>query len=214
MSCTLYPPRKHATDTRLPLYGANALIIVVLVRVFVHHVAAAVFCRTFVCVEKKLLTNDWWLKVMWQFHRGCQFFTARRYASAVFAVVVCSSVCLSVTSRYCIIVSKRLYGSNWFLSWRLSITYAIQKRCCKKIRVSLKVRLLISGTVSQTLDLENFATASRSRCQQNSSTVQLVDDTYDARRVVAGRREFIQSEQNRKQKGKEYTRHTNTKIFK
>ena len=151
---------------------------------------------------------------MWQFHRGCQFFTARRYASAVFAVVVCSSVCLSVTSRYCIIVSKRLYGSNWFLSWRLSITYAIQKRRCKKIRVSLKVGLLISGTVSQTLDLENFATASRSRCQKNSSTVQLVDDTYDARRVVAGRREFIQSEQNRKQKGEEYTRHTNTKIFK
>ena len=29
-------------------------------------------------------------------------FTARRYASAVLAVVVCPSVCLSVTSRYCI----------------------------------------------------------------------------------------------------------------
>jgi len=30
------------------------------------------------------------------------FVTARRYASAVLAVVVCLSVCLSVTSRYCI----------------------------------------------------------------------------------------------------------------
>jgi len=27
-------------------------------------------------------------------------FTARRYASAIYAVVVCSSVCLSVTRRY------------------------------------------------------------------------------------------------------------------
>ena len=42
-----------------------------------------------------------------------------------------------------------------------------------------------SGTLSQTLDLENFVTASRPRCQQNSSTVELVDDTYDGRRVVA-----------------------------
>ena len=35
-----------------------------------------------------------------------------------------------------------------------------------------------SGTLSQTLDLQNCATASRSRCQQNSSTMELVDDTY------------------------------------
>jgi len=44
-----------------------------------------------------------------------------------------------------------------------------------------KMRGLLSGTLFQTLDLENFSTASRytSRyCQQNSSTVDLVD-TYD-----------------------------------
>ena len=35
-------------------------------------------------------------------------------------------------------------------------------------------------------DLENFATASRWCCQRNSSTVKLVDYTYDGRRVVAG----------------------------
>ena len=34
--------------------------------------------------------------------RTSSIFTARRYASAVLAVVVCLSVCLSVTSRYCI----------------------------------------------------------------------------------------------------------------
>jgi len=44
-------------------------------------------------------------------------FTARRYASAVFAVVVylslCLSVRLSVTSRYCI------ETTSWVLTWRL-----------------------------------------------------------------------------------------------
>ena len=40
---------------------------------------------------------------------------------------------------------------------------------------------LPSGTLSPTLDLDIFATASRLRCQQHSSslsTVQLFDDTY------------------------------------
>jgi len=43
-----------------------------------------------------------------------------------------------------------------------------------------KITVLPSGTLPQTLDLENFATASRC-CQQNSSTVELVDRTYDGR---------------------------------
>jgi len=34
-----------------------------------------------------------------------------------------------------------------------------------------------TGTLSQTPDLVNFATASRSRCQQNSSSSEFVDDT-------------------------------------
>jgi len=42
---------------------------------------------------------------------GIQLFTARRYASAVYAVVVCPSVhpsfCLSVTSRHCTKTAKR-----------------------------------------------------------------------------------------------------------
>ena len=41
----------------------------------------------------------WWL--------GGIVFTARRYASAVYAVVVCLCVCLSVTLRYCIKTAKR-----------------------------------------------------------------------------------------------------------
>jgi len=50
-----------------------------------------------------------------------------------------------------------------------------------KIWISPKIRVLSSGTLSQTTDLKNFATASRSHCQQNSplsSTVEFVDDTY------------------------------------
>jgi len=34
-----------------------------------------------------------------------------------------------------------------------------------------------SKTLSETLDLEDFVTVSRPHCQQNSSTVELVDDT-------------------------------------
>jgi len=62
-------------------------------------------------------------------------------------------------------------------AWKLPSTYPTP--CCQEIRVSAKIRALPSGILSQTLDLENFATASRSCCQQNSSTVELVDHTYD-----------------------------------
>ena len=66
------------------------------------------------------------------------------------------------------------------LAWRLPSTYPTL--CYKKIWVSQKTGVLSFETLFQTPDLENFATASRSRCQQNSSssssTVELVDDTY------------------------------------
>jgi len=49
----------------------------------------------------------------------------------------------------------------------------------KEIWLFPKIMVLPSGTSSQTPDLENFAMASRLRCQQNSSssTVEFVDDT-------------------------------------
>jgi len=46
--------------------------------------------------------------------------------------------------------------------------------------------LLSSGTLSKTLELENFA--SRSCCQENLSTVELVDHTCVGRRVLAERK--------------------------
>jgi len=53
----------------------------------------------------------WLYRVSWLFRQlaykcsNLLFFTARRYASAIYAVVVCPSVRLSVTSRHC---TKRL----------------------------------------------------------------------------------------------------------
>ena len=88
------------------------------------------------------------------------------------------SVCLSACPSHAGVVSKRLDESSWFLARRTYPTL-----CYKEIWVSPKIRVLPSVTLSQTPDLENFATASGSRCQQNSSsssssTVEFVDDTY------------------------------------
>jgi len=89
---------------------------------------------------------------------------------------------LSVTSRCCITTTGRI---ELVLAWRLPSTYPALRG--KEILLSPKIRVLPSGTSSQTPDFENFATASRSRCQQNSSsssssssssTVEFVDDTY------------------------------------
>ena len=47
--------------------------------------------------------------------------------------------------------------------------------CYSKIRVlKITVRPTASVTLSQTVNLDNFSTASRSCCQQNSSTVELL----------------------------------------
>ena len=88
------------------------------------------------------------------------------------------SVRLSVTSRYCNKTTGRI--ELLFLAWRLPSTYS---RLWGNLGVSPDIRVLRFGTLSQTFDLENFATASRSHCQQNSSsssssTVELVDNTY------------------------------------
>jgi len=78
------------------------------------------------------------------------------------------------------IVSKPLDESSWFLALRLRSTFPTL--CCKgiylRIWVPRKITVLSSGILSQTPDVENYAAASRSRCQQNSPTVELVDDTY------------------------------------
>jgi len=78
-------------------------------------------------------------------------FTARHYASAVCAVIVCPSAYPSVHRKP---VSHRNDESNWFLAWELPSTDPTLFR--KKILVPLKIRVLLSGTLSRTLDLENL----------------------------------------------------------
>jgi len=68
------------------------------------------------------------------------------------------------------------------LAWQLLSTYLTP--CFKEIRVDIrpKIRVLPSGTLSQTLDLENFATARRWRCKQNSLT--WIDSLWIAHSII------------------------------
>jgi len=77
-------------------------------------------------------------------------------------VCVCLSVCLSVCVSQVDVLSKPLNKSNCFVAWQLPFTYPTV--CYKKIEVTAKIRvsLLSSWTISQTSDLENFASAYRS----------------------------------------------------
>ena len=68
----------------------------------------------------------------------------------------CVCLCLSQVG----ILSKRLNESDWF--WHGLFFPPIQ-HCCKEIQVPKKIKVLLSETLLQTLDLEkNFATAYRS----------------------------------------------------
>ena len=84
---------------------------------------------------------------------------------------VCSSVSVSVTSHSFIETAERI--ELVFLAWKLLSTNPTL--CLQKLRVLPNIRVLSSGT----LVVGTFATASRLCCQQSSSTVELVDHTYD-----------------------------------
>jgi len=73
-------------------------------------------------------------------------FSALHYASIVLAMALCLSVHLSQAS----IVSKQLDKSSWVLAWRLPFTYPTL--CFREIWACPKIRVLPSGTLSQTLD--------------------------------------------------------------
>jgi len=85
------------------------------------------------------------------------FLPVRRYASAATSyVALYPSVCLSQVG----VLSKRKEESSWFLSLELPSTHPILRE--KEIRVPSQIRVLPSGTLSQTPDLENFVSAYRS----------------------------------------------------
>ena len=98
----------------------------------------------------------------------------------VFAVVVCPSLRLSVrpsvTNRYCIVTAGQVeLGLGIEASFRLSHTI---RKFGKRPKLGyFRLELYPNFRL-----IKNFATTSRSKCQQNSSssssTVKLVDDTY------------------------------------
>jgi len=93
-----------------------------------------------------------------------------------------SCVCLSVWLAVC--HKPVLCRNDWtnradfgtWVSFYLSYIVLLRNSSISKIRV------LPFEYLSQTLDLENFAAAIRSCFQQNSSTVELVDDRRSTRR--------------------------------
>jgi len=70
---------------------------------------------------------------------------------------VCPSIWQSVTSRYCIETTRMI--ELFFLALKLLLTYL--KLYYKKIWIPPKIRVLSSGSLLQTLYLENFAMASQ-----------------------------------------------------
>ena len=68
---------------------------------------------------------------------------------------VCVSVCVCLSQVG--VLSKRLNESDWFLALELPSAYPTL--CYKEIQVSSKIQVLPSGTMLETQDFENFATA-------------------------------------------------------
>ena len=116
-------------------------------------------------------------------HRNVTQFLPRDAMLARYLLSSCVSLSVrpSVRPSQAGIASKRLHKSSWYSARRLPSTYPTL--CYKEIWASPK-RVL----PSETLDLENCAAASRSRCQR---IVVVVDGRacwrhlYDNRRVVA-----------------------------
>ena len=112
----------------------------------------------------------------------------------VLAMALCLSVCLCLLQVG--VLSKRLNESRWF--WARELPSTRPTHCYKEIQVIPKMRVLPSGTLFQTLDLENFATAYRSSkrvinfarekggdAQSMTTSVNKVDNTSEFRRSTA-----------------------------
>ena len=102
----------------------------------------------------------------------------QRYASAVYAMALCPSVrppvCLYVHHKSVLYRNDQTDRAGF---WHGSYP----KLCYKEIWIPPKILVLPAGTLPHILDLEYFATASRRCGQQDSSTVEPVDYTYDDR---------------------------------
>ena len=76
---------------------------------------------------------------------------------AMLARIVAMALCLCLSQVS--VLSKWMDGSSWFLASRLLSTYPTL--CYKEIQVYTKIRVFPTGTLSQTPDLENFASVYR-----------------------------------------------------
>jgi len=82
----------------------------------------------------------------------------------ILAMARCQYVCLRLSVFG--VLLKRLDGSSWFLVWRLLSTYPTL--CYNEIVLSVKIRVLISGILFLTRDVENFAAKGlSSKCVNN-----------------------------------------------
>jgi len=95
--------------------------------------------------------------------------TTLRYASAVYAVVMCLSVCLSVCLSQVGVLSKRLDESSWFLTGRLLFTYPTL--CFREFMYFQKYGVLSLEPCAKLWTLKISP-------QQVDRVVELVDDAY------------------------------------
>jgi len=97
------------------------------------------------------------------------------------AVLARYAMCPSATNRSSIETAGRI---ELVLAWEIipaPISLCVIRN---SVRLPARIRVLSCGTLSQTVDLDNFAMSCRWCCQQNSTTVELMDHSYDGRRVV------------------------------
>jgi len=103
----------------------------------------------------------------------------RCLASVALAVGLCLSVCVCLLQVG--VILRQLNGSSCF--WHGGFLPPIF--CYKRNSGTSKNKGTSLTNFVPNLDLGNFDTASRWRCEQNTSTVEMVDETYDRKRIVA-----------------------------
>jgi len=120
--------------------------------------------HTVICQSTQLLWHFRHIATLYIFKTKAitVFITTVRFASAVLAVPVARYLSVSVASRCSDETDWRI---KLLLAWRFPLTYPIL--LCKEIWVSPKIMVLLSETLSPTLNLLNFATAT---CCRFSST--------------------------------------------
>ena len=137
---------------------------------------ASVTCNNYVYCSLCLLLY------VWRWNKSIYPVLPRDAVLARYMLSSCHPVCPSVrpSVRHKPLLHRNTMWMGRVFGMAASLTYP--KLCYKEIRVSLqKIRVLPSGTLPQILHSESFTAVGRWCGQQNSSTVELVDHTYDGR---------------------------------